>query len=57
MIMEYLDSNDVFKGEAVYLAAYGVIKKMLREGVINKDSFDRLNARIALKQNTKPITA
>lgn len=52
-----LTTNDNSKGEVIYLAAYGVIKKMLADGVINKESFERLNIRMASKQNTKPITA
>ena len=49
--------NESSKNEMIYLAAYGVIKKMLNDGIINEESFRRLNGRIALKQNTKPITA
>lgn len=49
--------NDNNKNEAIYLAAYGIIKKMLKDGVISKEAFERLNIRMASKQNTKPITA
>ena len=49
--------NDSYKSETIYIAAYGIIKKMLKDGVINRESFERLNNRLASKQSTKPITA
>lgn len=45
------------KKEMIYLAAYGVIKRMLENGVINKEAFDRLNIRMAAEQCCKPIAA
>jgi len=45
------------KKEMVYIAAYSVIKKMLENGVISRETFQRLNARIAAEQSCKPITA
>lgn len=45
------------KNEIIYLAAYTVIKKMLEENVIGRAAFDRLNQKMAEKQNCKPIIA
>lgn len=45
------------KKEMIYLAAYGVIKRMLENGVISKEAFDRLNIRMAAEQACKPIAA
>ena len=49
--------NMTEKDEIIYLAAYTVIKKMLEEKVIGKEAFDRLNQKIAKKQNCKPVVA
>lgn len=45
------------KNEIIYLAAYTVIKKMLEENVISKVAFERLNQKMAAKQNCKPVIA
>ncbi len=45
------------KKEMIYLAAYGVIKTMLAEGIITKEAFDRLNVKMAEEQSCKPIAA
>ena len=45
------------KNEMIYLAAYGVIKRMLENGIITKDAFDRLNIKMAAEKSCKPIAA
>lgn len=45
------------KNEIIYLAAYTVIKKMLDENVISRAVFERLNQKMAEKQNCKPVVA
>lgn len=45
------------KNEIIYLAAYTVIKKMLEEKVISKAAFERLNQKMAEKQNCKAVVA
>jgi len=44
------------KNELIYLAAYGVIKRMLKNGIITKEAFDRLNTKIASEKSCKPIS-
>ncbi len=43
------------KKEMVYLAAYGLIKRMLENGIITKEAFARLNVKMAEEQSCKPI--
>ena len=43
------------KREMIYFAAYSVINRMLRNGIIDKESFDRLNQKISEKQQCKPV--
>lgn len=43
------------KNERIYLAAYTVIRKMLDEKVIDRAAFERLNLKMAEKQNCKPV--
>lgn len=45
------------KNEIIYLAAYTVIKKMLDENMISRAAFERLNQKMAEKQNCKPVVA
>lgn len=49
----YTEENN----EITYLAAYTVIKKMLEEQVISRATFERLNQKMAEKQNCKPVVA
>ena len=55
--MDDVSTNDSSRGEMVYLAAYGVIKRMLENGIITKDAFDRLNIKMAAEKSCKPIAA
>ena len=45
------------KNEMIYLAAYSVIKRMLENGIITKEAFDRLNIKMAAEKSCKPIAA
>ena len=45
------------KKEMIYLAAYSVIKRMLENGIINQEAFERLNFKMAVEQCCKPVTA
>lgn len=45
------------KNEMIYLAAYGVIKRMLENEIITKEAFDRLNIKMAAEKSCKPIAA
>lgn len=49
--------NTAEKKEIIYLAAYTVIRKMFEERVIDRAAFERLNLKMAEKQNCKPIVA
>ena len=48
---------ETVKKEMLYLAAYGVIKEMMEEGIINREAFNRLNIKMADEQSCKPIVA
>jgi len=39
------------KNEITYIAAYTILKKMLEDEVISSDVFDRLNLKMAERQN------
>ena len=49
--------NEEAKREMIYLAAYSVINRMLKNGIIDKESFDKLNQKICEKQQCKPLIA
>lgn len=49
--------KEVAKDEMIYLAAYGVILRMLENGIITKEAFNRLNIKMAAEQSCKPIAA
>ena len=55
--MNNVSVNDSSKDEMIYLAAYGVIKRMLENGIITKEAFDRLNIKMAAEKSCKPIAA
>ncbi len=41
--------------EMIYLAAFDMIKRMLEQGIITREAFERLNDRIAREQFCKPM--
>ncbi len=44
------EKEDAAQNEKVYIAAYTVIKQMLKEGIIKQEVFKRLNEKIACVQ-------
>ena len=41
--------------EMIYLCAYGVIKRMLDDGILSREAFDRLNIKMAAEKSCKPV--
>ena len=48
---------ETVRNDMIYLAAYGVIKRMLDSGILSKEAFNRLNAKIAEEKNCKSVAA